>query len=88
MAVLVNTNLGLDISVYDQLAAGLTEPLKAAPGFRTHAAYPVEGGFAVTEIWDSAEDHRAFFDSAVKPNIPDGVPLSLQVTELRNTIGL
>jgi quinol monooxygenase YgiN len=88
MAVLVNTNLGLDISVYDQLAAGLTETLKAAPGFRTHAAYPVEGGFIVTEIWDDAEAHRAFFDSAVKPNIPDGVPLSLQVIELRNTVGL
>jgi hypothetical protein len=88
MAVLVNTTLGLDISVYDQLTTGLTEPLKAAPGFRTHVAYPVEGGFVVAEIWDSAEDHRAFFESAVKPNVPDGVPLELEVIELRNTIGV
>jgi hypothetical protein len=88
MAVLVNTTLGLDIAVYDQLAAELTDTVKAAPGFRTHAAYPVEGGFAVTEIWDSAEDHRSFFDSAVRPNIPDGVPLEIQVIELRNTVGL
>jgi hypothetical protein len=88
MAVLVNTTLGLDISVYDQLAAELTDTVKAAPGFHTHAAYPVEGGFIVTEIWDSAEDHRAFFDSAVRPNIPDGVPLELQVIELRNTVGV
>jgi hypothetical protein len=67
---------------------GTTETLEASPGFRTHAAYPVEGGLVVTEIWDSAEDHRAFFESAVKPNIPDGVPLELQVRELRNTVGL
>jgi len=86
MAVLVNTTLGLDISVYDQLAAGLTDTLKASPGFRTHAAYPVDGGFAVTEIWDSAEDHTAFFDHSVRPNLPDGVPLELAVIELRNAI--
>ena len=30
MAALVTSSYGLDISVYDQLAAGLTEPLKAA----------------------------------------------------------
>jgi hypothetical protein len=33
-------------------------------------------------------DQRAFFESAEKPNIPDGVPLELQVMELRNTVGL
>lgn len=87
MAALVTSTYGLDISVYDQLAAGLAGPLKAAPGFRTHAAYPVDGGFAVTEIWDDAQDHKAFFESAVRPNIPDGVPFQVTVTELHNTIG-
>lgn len=88
MAVLVTSTYGLDISVYDQLAAGLAGPLQAAPGFRVHTAYPVGGGFAVTEIWDDAQDHKAFFESAVRPNIPDGVPFEVTVTELRNTIGL
>jgi hypothetical protein len=88
MAVLVNITFGLDISVYDQLAAGLAEPVKAAPGFRTHAAYPVEGGFVVTEIWDDAQDYRAFFESAVKPNIPEGVRFEIEVIELHNTIGV
>lgn len=84
MAALVTSTIGLDISVYDQIAAGLTGPLKAAAGFRSHAAYPVASGFVVTEVWDSAEDHRAFFDAAVKPNMPDGVPVTIEVTELRN----
>jgi len=88
MAALVTTTYGLDIAVYDQLAAGLTELVKAAPGFRVHTAYPVDGGFAVTEIWDHARDHKAFFESVVKPNIPDGVPFQVEVTELHNTIGL
>lgn len=42
----------------------------------------------VTEIWDDAKDHRAFFESVVRPNIPDGMPFEIQVMELHNTIGL
>jgi hypothetical protein len=88
MPVLVNTTIGLDISAYDQLAAGLSETLKTSPGFRAHVAYPVENGFTAAEIWDSEKDHRVFFESAVKPNLPSGVRLEVQVIELRNTIGL
>lgn len=86
MAALVTSTYGLDIAVYDQIAAGVTDSLRAAPGFRTHAAYPVDGGFAVTEIWDDAQDHKAFFEAAVRPNIPDGVRFDVAVTELHNTI--
>ena len=88
MAALVTSTIGLPIGVYDQIAAGLTEPLKAAPGFRSHAVYPVDDGFVVTEIWDDAQDHRAFFESAVKPNMPDGVPVKVEVTELHNAFGV
>ena len=88
MSVLVNTTIGLDISVYDQLAAGVGETLRVSPGFRAHVAYPVENGFTAAEIWDSAQDHQAFFEAAVKPNLPPGVRLEVQVIVLRNTIGL
>jgi hypothetical protein len=86
MAALVTSTYGLDIAVYDQIAAGLAGPLQAAPGFRSHAAYPVPSGFAVSEIWDDARDHKAFFESMVRPNIPDGVPFEVNVIELHNTI--
>jgi hypothetical protein len=46
----------------------------------------VDGGFAVIEIWDDARDHMAFFESAVRPNIPGGVQFDVTVTELHNTI--
>jgi hypothetical protein len=59
-----------------------------APGFRAHAVYPVEGGFVPMEIGDDAEDHRAFFESAVKANMPDGVRFEIQVMQRHNTIGL
>ena len=84
--VLTADNVGLKLSLL--VTYQVTEPVKAAPGFRVHTAYPVDGGFAVTEIWDDARDHKVFFESAVKPNIPDGVPFQVEVTELHNTIGL
>jgi hypothetical protein len=81
MAAFITGTIGLHISVYDQVAAGLTGPLKAARGFaRMPPIRP--GGFVVSEVWGSAEDHRALFDSAVKPNMPDGVPVTIEVTEL------
>jgi hypothetical protein len=42
----------------------------------------------LSEISDHTRDHKTFFESAVKPNIPDGVPFQVEVTELHNTIGL
>jgi heme-degrading monooxygenase HmoA len=54
------------------------------PGFRAHGAYLVEGGFVVTEIWDSAADHEAFFNAALKPHLAEGA--IVKVIELRNAI--
>lgn len=84
MTALVNTTIPLDISVYDQIIGGLAGPLKAAPGFRSHACYPTGSGFIVSEIWDSSQDHRAFFDANVGPRLPDGV--LVEVTELHNLL--
>ena len=62
-----------------------TPALLAAPGFRSHAAHADhEGTFTVTEIWDTREDHRAFFDANVAPNLPPGVTST--VIDLRNAI--
>ena len=72
MEALDNSIYGLGISFYDQIAAGLTGSREAAPGFLTDAAEVVDGGVVVTEIWDNGQDHRAFFEFAVMPNIPEG----------------
>jgi heme-degrading monooxygenase HmoA len=84
MPALVTITVPLDITVYEQMSAGLAPHLATAPGFRAHGAYPVEGGFVVTEIWDSAAEHEAFFDAAIKPHLADGA--SVKVIELRNAI--
>lgn len=85
MSVLVITEIPLDISVYDQIAPGIEPHLRAAKGFTHHTAHAIGNGFVVTEIWDSSEDHKAFFETAIKPNLPVE-PTRLEVHDLRNTI--
>ena len=85
MAAMITTTVPLDITVYDQMAGEIAPHLKAASGFRSHACHAIDGGFVVTEVWDSAQHHRDFFEANVKPNLPpDGV--TVDVVELRNTI--
>ena len=81
MAVLATTVVPLDLAVYDQISPHLGPQVKAAPGFVSHTVHSdVAGSFTVNEIWDSAADFRSFFETAVKPNLPEGVTPS--VTEL------
>jgi len=85
MAGLVITTVPLDISVYDQMSPAIAPHLQAAQGFRSHAVCASERGFTVTEIWDSASDHKAFFDANVKPNLPaQGV--TVEINQLRNVL--
>ena len=85
MSILVTTTVPLDITVYDQISPHTTPALLAAPGFRSHAAHTDhEGTFTVTEIWDTREDHRAFFDANVAANLPPGVTST--VIDLRNAV--
>ncbi len=72
MATLVRTTVPLDLAVYEQMSAGLKPVLVAAPGFCTHDVYGIDGAFVVTEVWDTAGDHAAFFDANVKANLPEG----------------
>ena len=49
---------------------GLVPAVKAAPGFRSHAAHASDDGFVVTEIWENAADHKVSFATSVRPNLP------------------
>lgn len=69
-AVLVTTEIPLDIGVYDQIITSVGQQLEAAPGLRSHASHSTATGFVFTAIWDAEADHRAFFDAYVAPNLP------------------
>lgn len=55
---------------YDESAPPLIALLKQQPGFLVHVAYDDAGGFVVAEVWETQEQHDAWFDANVKPNVP------------------
>lgn len=65
---------GMPSDVYDQVASGVMESQKNAPGFVAHYAIVEDGGITVIEIWESVDEHDAWFNTAVKPQLPPDMP--------------
>jgi heme-degrading monooxygenase HmoA len=85
MAVLVNSLApGMTREQYEGVAAGLTDKLKAAPGFIAHYAWEHENGITVVEIWESTEQRDAWFNDSVRPNLP--VEVASEKHELMNRV--
>ena len=82
MPVLVRHRAPMTQAQYDESAPTLTALLKQQPGFVVHVAYEDDDGFVVAEVWESQEQHDAWFDANVKPNIP--VEISQEVVELHS----
>jgi len=75
MPIMITSDLaGATQDDYEHLAAALLPVLKAADGFIAHAAGPMEGGYQVSELWESEEAHRAWFEAHVIPCLPAGAP--------------
>jgi hypothetical protein len=71
MPVLVTAEVaGQTEQGYDAMLERLSGALRAAPGFVLHAAHPIDGGWRVLEIWDSAADASRFFGEHVHPHLP------------------
>jgi hypothetical protein len=83
MAVLVKISAtGMDQVIYDQMVPGLHPNLRRQPGFIIHVAYPIPGGFAVDEVWESKTLHDAWYNKYVVPNLPDSGAMSTEYIEL------
>ena len=83
MAVLIRHRAqDMTTDQYDELSPQLVESVKQQPGFKLHVAFVDSQGFCVAEIWDSQEQHDAWFNENVVPNVP--VPITQEVIELHN----
>ena len=71
MAVLVrHRSPELSLAQYDEISPPIVEKLKQQPGFVLHVAFEDFQGFCVAEIWESQEQHDAWFNDNVAPNVP------------------
>ncbi len=85
MAVLVKvTNRGASLAMYDQLSSRLLPEAKRQAGFHIHVCYPLDDGFTVNEVWDTVEQHTAWFEGNVRPKMPPGANPQIEVIELHN----
>jgi quinol monooxygenase YgiN len=71
MAVLIrHRSPELSLAQYDEISPPIVEKLKQQPGFVLHVAFEDSQGFCVAEIWESQEQHDAWFNDNVVPNVP------------------
>lgn len=86
MTVMMNSEMpGITQADYDHLAVALLAKLQGAAGFISHAAGPVQGGFLVTELWESEDAHSAWFEAEVRPSMPaDGPPPKISFRPIVN----
>jgi hypothetical protein len=75
---------GMSSEVYDQVASGALPSQKTADGFVAHYAIVEDGGITVIEIWDSVDQHDAWYNVVVKPHLPPDTP-EPRFTELHNS---
>jgi heme-degrading monooxygenase HmoA len=83
MAVLIRHRAPMSTAQYDETAPPLVEQVKKQPGFLLHVSYEeTGGGLVVSEVWETQEQHDAWFDENVKPNVP--FEITQEVIELHS----
>jgi hypothetical protein len=61
--------------------------ITSAKGFIVHGNGPSPGGWRVTEMWDTQADFEAWFETSVKPALPEGGPMpSITFDELNEVV--
>ena len=70
MPVLIRHSATMSPAQYDESAPPLIELIKKQPGFLFHASFEDATGFVVAEVWETQEQHDAWFDANVKPSVP------------------
>ena len=75
---------GFATADYDRISPPLVEAVKQQPGFVLHVAFEDAQGFCVAEIWESQEQHDAWFDENVVPNVP--VEITQEVVQLHAVV--
>lgn len=87
MAILIITeNPGQTEPGYEGMLTQLAPILKQSPGFVMHAAFPVEGGWRVVEVWKSKAAATDFFAQYVVPNLPPGVQPKRSIQMLHSLV--
>jgi hypothetical protein len=87
MPVLISTEVsGQTPENYDRMLVVLGPQIRQSDGFVFHAAFPVDGGWRVIEVWDSKAQANQFFAKNVVPNLPPGIHPKRTLHELHSLL--
>jgi heme-degrading monooxygenase HmoA len=75
---------GFDASFVEAArSAGLFDEMAQAPGFVSHLSGATSTGYRVVEVWESRQDHQAWYDGHVAPKLPPGTdPIPSEYVDL------
>ena len=63
--------------------AGVADTLGQAPGFVSQISGAASSRHRVIEVWGSREEHQAWYDDHVAPNLPPGMgPIPFEYVEM------
>ncbi len=87
MAILMTAEVpGMTQEMVDGMSAHLEEQRKAQSGLVIHTNGPIDGGWCVTEVWESQENWNSWYEGAIKPNLPKGMEPRITTRELHNVV--
>ena len=87
MAILISSMVkGQTQEGYDGVMKMVRESIKKAPGFVMHCAYPSEGCWLLTEVWNSKSEADKWFGEVVVPNLPAGIRPKRSYQELHSLV--
>ncbi len=87
MAILMTAEVpGMTQEMVDGMTQALNEQMKTQPGFVIHTNGPVDGGWRVTEVWESQDNFNSWYESLVKPNLPEGIEPQISSRELNDVV--
>jgi hypothetical protein len=89
MAILVQIDApGMTQAAYEGSMIELGARVRQAPGFICHVSGPTEGGYYVTEAWETREDWERWMRETIQPAAESlGIPpVEPQVREASNVI--
>ena len=85
MPVLIRHRVdGFTLANYDEISPPLLKLVEQQPGFVLHVAFEDSQGACVAEIWETKEQHDAFFNANVVPNVPGDI--QQEVIEVHNLV--
>ena len=88
MAVLVTARIPASGPDEAEVWHERNKSLPQQPGFIFQADGPASGGWQVISAWESRDDFQRYFDTVVRPSLPDGAepPGGMTVEELASVV--